>query len=115
MKRLELGLKRAHKDRGYFKACFMGHRGAGKSTELSRLIEKVQGQFRAIRFSTSSTLDPGNFRPLDVVLMMMADVAERTAQPKEEGGTGKRPPEGRLREIWEWFATEKDTLEQATT
>ncbi len=115
MKRLELGLKRAHTDRGYFKACFMGHRGVGKSTELSRLIEKVQGQFRTIRFSASSTLDPGNFRPLDVVLMMMADVAERTAQPKDKGGAGKRPPDARLREIWDWFATEKDTLEQATT
>lgn len=113
MKRLELGLKRAHKDRGYFKACFMGHRGVGKSTELSRLIEKVQGQFRTIRFSASSTLDPGNFRPLDVVLMMMADVAERTAQPKEEGGAGKRPPEARLREIWDWFTTETATLAQA--
>jgi hypothetical protein len=114
MERLKLGLTRAHKNRTYFKACFMGHQGVGKSTELSRLIDKVQDKFRTIRFSAVSTLNPGNFRPLDVVLMMMADVAERTAKPVKEGGAGKRPPEARLKEIWEWFATEKATQEQTT-
>jgi hypothetical protein len=99
MERLKLGLTRAHKNRTYFKACFMGHQGVGKSTELSRLIDKVQDKFRTIRFSAVSTLNPGNFRPLDVVLMMMADVAERTAKPVKEGGAGKHPPEARLKEI----------------
>jgi hypothetical protein len=113
MERIKLGLTRAYKSRTYFKACFMGHRGVGKSTELSRLINEVQTQFHTIRFSAVSTLDPNNFRPLDVVLMMMADVADRTAKPIKEGGAGKRPPEARLQEIWDWFASEKDIHEQS--
>jgi len=114
MERIKLGLTRAHTYRTYFKASFMGHRGVGKSTELSRLTDKVKDKFHTIRFSAVTTLDPGNFRPLDVVLMMMADVAERTAKPVKEGGAGKRPPEARLKEIWDWFATEKETREQST-
>ena len=114
MKRLEIGLNRAHKDRNYFKAFFMGHQGVGKSTELSRLIERVKYKFYTIRFSALSTLDPSNFRPLDVVLMMMVDVAEQTAKSKEEGGADKKPPQERLQEILDWFATEINTKEKAT-
>jgi hypothetical protein len=114
MKRLEIGLNRAYKDRNYSKAFFMGHQGVGKSTELSRLIERVKDKFYTIRFSASSTLDPSNFRPLDVVLMMMVDVAEQTAKPIKEGGANKKPPKERLQEILHWFATEKETREQAT-
>lgn len=114
MKRLEMGLNRAYKDTNYFKAFFMGHQGVGKSTELSRLIESVKGKFSPIRFSALNTLDPSNFRPLDVVLMMMVDVVEQTAKPLEEGGANKRPPQARLQEIWEWLATETDTREKTT-
>jgi hypothetical protein len=113
MVRMQLGLERAYTNSSYFKAFFMGHRGCGKSTELSRLIDRVQGKFCPIRFSAMSTLNPSNFRPLDVVLMMMADVAEYTSRPIEDGGAGEPPPEARLREIWEWFGTEKSTIEQA--
>jgi signal recognition particle GTPase len=41
MQRIRLRLKRAAQDGIPFKACVMGHRGVGKSTELSRLIEDV--------------------------------------------------------------------------
>lgn len=113
MQRIRLRLNRAYRDGIPFKACVMGHRGVGKSTELSRLTGQVQEQFRAIRFSAVTTLDPGNFRPLDVLLLMMAEVAERTAKPVDQGGAGRRPSDARLREIWDWFATEQDTKEQA--
>jgi len=114
MARIKQSLERAHTDRNYFKACFMGHSGVGKSTELSRLTDRVKDKFNTIRFSAVTSLDPANFRPLDVVLMMMVDVAERTAMPKKDGGAGQRPPEARLREIWDWFATEKDTREESS-
>lgn len=113
MKRIRLRLNRAAKDGIPFKACIMGHRGVGKSTELSRLIHQVTGQFRAIRFSATTALDPGSFRPLDVVLLMMAEIAEHTAKPVEQGGAGTPPSEVRLREIWDWFATEEVTRQQA--
>lgn len=112
--RLQLGLTRASRDGIPFKACVMGHRGVGKSTELSRLIEQVKAQFQVIRFSAMTNLDPGSFRPLDVVLFMMAEVAERTAQPIAKGGAGKRPSDYRLQEIWDWFATKQKSREQAS-
>ena len=115
MQRLQLGLNRAFDGSLFYKACVMGHRGVGKSTELSRLIEQIQERFYAIRFSAIAELDPGNFKPLDVVLLMMAEIAERTAKPIDQGGAGQHPSEARLREIWDWFATEKDTREQAQT
>lgn len=113
MQRLQLGLRRAYSSRLFYKACVMGHRGVGKSTELSRLIGRITEQFYTIRFSAMTALDPGNFKPLDVVLLMMAELAERTAKPIEHGGAGIHPSEARLREIWEWFATETDTHAQA--
>ncbi len=113
MQRLKLRLNRAYNDRIPFKACVMGHRGVGKSTEVSRLLAQVAPQFQPIRFSAVSVLDPGSFKPLDVLLVMMANVAEQTARPVAEGGAGKRPSEARLKEIWEWFGTEKDTRELA--
>ncbi len=117
MARLKLRLNRSYADGIPFKACVMGHRGVGKSTELSRLIQHpdIAAQYRVIRFSAMTALDPGSFRPLDVVLLMMAEVAERTAQPIDHGGAGKPPSEARLKEIWDWFASEKDVREQAQT
>ena len=115
MQRIQLRLNRAYKDRIPYKACVMGHRGVGKTTELSRLIQAVKQRFCTIRFSAVSSLDPGSFKSLDVLLLMMAEIAERTAQPINQGGTGKRPSDRRLQEIWDWFATEKATREQAQT
>ncbi len=114
VRRLEQGLKRAY-GVTYFKSFFMGHQGVGKSTELSRLAVGITEKFRIIRFSAIDNLDPRNFKSLDIILTMMADVAEQTSLPTAEGGAGTAPPEARLREIWDWFATEKDTREQATS
>ena len=45
---------------------------------------------------------------------MMAEIAEQTAAPVDAGGAGQQPPPERLREIWDWFASEQITLTQAT-
>jgi hypothetical protein len=113
MKRIRLRLNRAANDGIPFKACVMGHRGVGKSTELSRLIHDVEREFSAIRFSALDALDPGNFRPLDVVIVMMVEIAERTARPIDQGGAGQKPSDHRLKEIWEWFASDETTRTQA--
>jgi hypothetical protein len=111
--RLALALNRAFGG-SYYKAFLMGHPGVGKSTELTRLIQRVSDKYRAIRFSATSALDPASFKPFDVLLLMMAEIAEKTAEPKRQGGAGQKPSEARLKEIWEWFATEKKTLTETT-
>jgi GTPase SAR1 family protein len=111
MQRVQLRLERAYRDRTHFKACVMGHRGVGKSTEISQLLNRIQDKFQPLRFSAESVLDPGSFKPVDVLLVMMIDVVEATARPIAEGGAGHRLSEYRLRELWDWFATTKVTHE----
>ena len=111
--RLKLALGRSYGG-AYYKAFLMGHSGVGKSTELTRLAQQVSSKFSAIRFSATSELDAANFKPFDVILLMMAEVAERTAKPVLEGGAGREPSERRLQEIWAWFATERDTQSRAS-
>lgn len=110
---LRLGLLRAFGGL-HFKAFLMGHPGVGKSTELTRLRRQIKQQYNVIRFSATGELDPANFKPFDVLLLMMAEVASRTARPTEDGGAGRTPPERRLQEIWDWFATETKTNIQTT-
>ncbi|WP_204102260.1 MULTISPECIES: hypothetical protein [Spirulina sp. CCY15215] len=105
--RLKLGLERAYKQRIFFKGCLMGHPGVGKSTELTRLIKEVENQFSVIRFSVITNLDPSNFNPLDVLLLMMVEVTENTKMAFEKGEARKKPSEKILQEIWDWFSTEK--------
>jgi hypothetical protein len=114
-RRLQLGLERAVQSKSFYKACLMGHQGVGKSTELTRLIngETFKQQFGVIRFSVTTDLEPGNFNPLDVLLLMIAEVVQQTAKPASEGGTGQRPDDALLKEVWDWFSTEKTLREQA--
>jgi hypothetical protein len=111
MQRIRLRLERCHGDRRYFKACVMGHRGVGKSTEISQLLTQIGQKFQPIRFSAESVLDPGNFKPVDVLLIMLMEVMEQTAKPIAQGGAGKQPSDTRLRELLDWFATVKVTNE----
>ena len=111
--RLQLGLRRAYGG-SHFKALLMGHPGVGKSTELTRLVREIGDKYSVIRFSATGELDPANFKPFDVLLLMMTEVASRTARSVEEGGAGRAPSDARLQEIWDWFATETKTSVQTT-
>jgi hypothetical protein len=95
---------------GFYKAFLMGHPGVGKSTELTRLVERVSGRYRAIRFQVTKELDPGNFKPFDVLLLMMIKIVEETQKPVSDGGAGRAPSEALLREVDDWFAKEEATV-----
>ncbi len=110
---LALGLERAHGG-SFFKAFLMGHPGVGKSTELSRLAQRIEERYSPIRFSVTTELDPSSFKPFDVLLYMMAEVAERTARPQAEGGAGAAPSDARMQELFEWFTVETRTVSRST-
>lgn len=110
---MSLGLNRSWGTIPY-KALLMGHSGVGKSTEMTRLADNLAGKYRVIRFSATEQLDPVSFQPFDVLLLMMIEVAERTAKTVKEGGAGKKPSDDRLREIYDWFAVETETIKRAT-
>ena len=115
IKRLKLGLERALEAKDSYKACLMGHPGVGKSTELTRLINdaEIDNKFRAIRFSILSDLDPLNFNPLDVVLLMVIEIVEQTV------AIAQRPREENLQNLLNWFnqeeITHKETRESKVT
>jgi len=106
-------LNGAHGGAGY-KAFLMGHTGVGKSTELSRLIQKVDGKFRAFRFQATTDLDPGSFQPFDVLLLMVSEIVSKTGDDVANGGAGRRPPDSMLQELWDWFANEDITQKEST-
>lgn len=104
-------LRQTRTTKDFFKAVLMGHAGAGKSTELTRLTrepEVVDG-FRIIRFGLATSLDPGNFQPFDVLLLMIHEPVQRTSLPTEAGGAGRYPSKESLTKLEEWFVQTKVT------
>lgn len=61
-----------------FKGCLIGHPGAGKSTEITRLADMIGNRFRTIRLSAVQELSPSTFRVFDVLLIMMVALAEES-------------------------------------
>lgn len=106
---IKLGLSVAD-DENPYKAFLIGHSGTGKSTELSRLPGEMQGQFRFVRFDIREELDPVNFRPFDVLLLMMIKLVEETSRSIEEGGAGCQPSEELLENIWNWYHSKTVTI-----
>jgi hypothetical protein len=95
--------------KGFYKAFLAGHPGVGKSTEMTRLAERVNDRFRIIRFQVTTDLDPNSFKPFDVLLLMMIRVTEETARRVSEGGAGKPPSETLLKQIYDWYAKVEKT------
>jgi len=100
--RMERLLQNAYQSVPY-RVFLMGHLGVGKSTEMSRLIQRIQGQFEVIRLSAKE-LDPVGFKVFDVLILMIMEIAERTA-----GIPGIYSPSfnRRLEDFQRWFDTEK--------
>ena len=87
----------------FYKGFLMGQPGVGKSTELTRLVDRMSTRFRAIRVQVTKELDPGSFKPFDVLLLMMIRVVEEIRKPVDDGGAGRALSEGLLREVETWF------------
>lgn len=106
--RLARNLERAHGG-AFHKSLLMGHAGVGKSTELTRLIQKVEPKFRAVRLNATLDINQVAFHPFDFVLLMMAEVFEKTVKPKSEGGEGLELSENLLDDIWDWYSSNTET------
>src|SRR5438270_3715872 len=82
----------------------MGHPGVGKSTEVTRLLERVKDQHAGIRLSIATELNPASFKVFDVLLLMLARLAEEVDKMDAI-------PLGRIErlvaDIGQWFGTEQ--------
>src|SRR5450759_1292729 len=73
--RLSLKLQQAYRTLS-FKAFLMGHPGVGKSTEVSRLLERVKDQHVGVRLIIATELNPASFKVFEVLLLMLVRLAE---------------------------------------
>lgn len=69
----------------YMKMLFMGHRGSGKSTELSLLKKQMEGQFDIISFHIYNEVDTGNMTYIDFIFAIMAQIIKYVEKKPEIG------------------------------
>ncbi|MBF0551876.1 MAG: AAA family ATPase [Deltaproteobacteria bacterium] len=62
------------------KVLFAGHRGSGKSTELNRLTGDLESKFFAVKFSVTEQLDVYDLNYIDLIMVMMEQVADQAAE-----------------------------------
>src|SRR5437762_4272604 len=79
--RLSLKLQQAYQTLP-FKAFVMGHPGVGKSTEITRLLKHVMERHVGVRLSIATELNPASFKVFDVLLLMLARLAEEADRIK---------------------------------
>ncbi|WP_420627762.1 hypothetical protein [Candidatus Leptofilum sp.] len=98
LQRLQRWLLREQPSPKYF---YSGHRGAGKSTELNRLIadEKIQGKYIVIPYHISDYADPMNLSHVDIIFSMGTQIF---SQYTSEEGYGKKLPKALLNELEGW-------------
>jgi hypothetical protein len=102
--RLSLKLQQAYRTLP-FKTFLMGRPGVGKSTEISRLLDRIKDQHVGIRLSIATELNPASFKVFDVLFLMLARLAE-------EADRLKVVPVGALSgalvaDIEQWLGTEQ--------
>lgn len=101
---MKVGLERKTTD-PFYKVFLMGRSGVGKSTEVTRLLREVKDKYVGIRFSVRKDLDPKNFAPFDVILLMMILLCEETKKI-----TGKDPQKQLVADLLGWYADEKEAV-----
>ncbi len=69
----------------YMKILFMGHRGSGKSTELSILKKEIQDQFEVISFFIQEEVDTKNMTYIDFIFAIMSRLIKYVDDKKETG------------------------------
>jgi hypothetical protein len=112
--RLSLKLQQAFRTLP-FKAFVMGHPGVGKSTEMSRLLERVKDQQVGIRLNVATELNPASFQVFDVLLLMLIRLAESVDRIRAVPLSGALS-ENLVSDIEQWFGTEqvKETHTETT-
>jgi hypothetical protein len=103
--RLSLKLQQAYRALP-FKAFLMGHPGVGKSTEVTRLLERVKEQHVGVRLSIATELNPASFKVFDVLLLMLFRLAE-AADGIKAVPLGGILPDHLVSDIGHWFAAEQ--------
>lgn len=103
-KRLKLRLERT--DGPYFHAFLVGQPGAGKSTEISRFVEMIDDGYRVLRLSVVNELNPATFQPMDVLLLIVFQLAQAVEKLNLETPDKITLPPSLLADLLRFFAVE---------
>lgn len=82
------------------KLLFTGHRGSGKSTELSKLASLLSDKFFIVNFSITETLNLFDLNYVDVLLTMALKLFQKAHQHKVKIN------ELLLQDVYNWFTNE---------
>ncbi len=102
--RLKLRLERT--DGPFFHAFLVGQPGAGKSTEISRFVEMIDGGYRVLRLSVVNELNPSTFQPMDVLLLIVFQLAQAVEELNRETPNRITLPPALLADLLRFFADE---------
>ena len=80
-----------------------GSRGCGKSTELAKLIKKIEDDYLVVEFSVIKELDPNSFNHIDLLMLIVEKLFE--ASQKHNIALGK----DLLKNIADWLNKEEIT------
>jgi hypothetical protein len=97
----------------WFHRFVSGHPGVGKSTELSRLEQAVNGEFEIIRLNAQHELNPTHFDPRDLIVVLMKAAIEKT---KQQRGKKKGPREATaaIEAAFDWLSETTITRKKTT-
>jgi hypothetical protein len=98
---------------GFFHVFLVGQQGSGKSTEISRFLDRVQNRYWPLRIFISREINPVTFEPHDVLLLLIFKLAEAVEELNAELPPEKKLqlPESILRDLLLFFGTEARTTE----
>jgi hypothetical protein len=89
----------------YYRRFLTGHRGTGKSTELTRLSlsPALEGKFEYVRISAQSELSLSSTQPFDLLEVMAVRLVEQVDQ------LGLKLDSDLLRKVQDWFRSVVET------
>lgn len=82
----------------FIHAAFMGHRGAGKSTEIRRLVDRLSGLYETVHLEATVEMDPLHVEVEDLLLNVALAVVSAMRQ------RGTPLPAQLLEDVQKWFA-----------
>ena len=93
-------------DGPYFHAFLVGQPGAGKSTEISRFVEMIDGGYRVLRLSVVNELNPATFQPMDLLLLIVFQLAQAVEKLNQQTPGKIELPPSLLADLLRFFAVE---------
>ena len=81
MGEIRIGLEDALASGQKYKAFVMGHPGVGKTTEIFRLLQKMEPQLQPLRISITEELNPGTLRYYDILLLILLRLVRAAGDP----------------------------------